>query len=507
MSSSASIDDSAQKEMAQASFEEAKIGVAADEEKYSAAQDKALLRRIDWYTIPVVCVAMGIQFVDRTSLSNSSIFGLIQDTNLVGRQFSWLTTVFYLGYMIFEFPANWLMQKYELKFILSGSMVLWGLMVFLIAVCKDFAGLAAVRFFLGAFESAITPGFLLIMAQFYTTREQASRVLIWSSMNQTFASFTGVVTFLLGRHAQRNPNGLAGWQLINIFLGSITIAAAILVFVFLGSMDKIWWLSPEQKHHARHRVRANKTNTQEVHKWDWAQARECLYDPQVWLICGIVAILSVPNGGITSFIAQIIKSLGFSSLTTIVIQIPMNVFGVLMFWVSIFITIKRNNCRLLLCAFWPLLTVVGLIVVVALPATAEYKWPKYGVLFLHSLFSLGMFFAFGLVPSNVAGRTKKSVVSTAMFVVYCVGNLAGGQIFKPEDAPKFHTGLIVCIVTLSTASMLALVLRTYYVRANKRRDEAMTSQGLTEEDRNRLGGEAGDADLTDLNNPHFRYAF
>ncbi|KAK4046306.1 hypothetical protein OIV83_006180 [Microbotryomycetes sp. JL201] len=483
MSGSASFDDGNKKELAQASFEEAKIG-SADDIRYSAAQDKALLRRID-----------------------CSIFGLIQDTNLVGRQFSWLTTVFYLGYMVSEFPANYLMQKFEIKYILGGSMVLWGLMVGLIAACKDFAGLAAVRFLLGAFESAVTPGFLLIMAQYYTTREQASRVLIWSSMNQTFASFTGVITYLLGRHAMRNPGGLAGWQLINIFLAACTVACAFGVFIFLGSINSVWWLSAEQKDHARHRVRANKTNTHEVHKWDWKQAQECLFDPQVWLIWMIVAILSVPNGGITSFIAQIIKSLGFSALNTILLQIPMNVFGVSMFWVSILITIKWNNCRLLLCALWPMMTVAGLIVVVALPASDSFKWAKYGVLFCNSLFSLGMFFAFGLVPSNVAGRTKKSVVSTAMFVAYCVGNLAGGQIFKPEDAPRFHTGLIVCIVMLTTASALALVLRIYYVRANKKRDEAMRSQGLTEEDRHRLGGEAGDQDLTDLNNPHFRYAF
>lgn len=97
----------------------------------------------------------------------------------------------------------------------------------LIAACKNFTGLAIVRLLLGASEAAITPGFLIITSQFYTTREQGTRVLIWASMNQTWASFTGIITYLLGRHAQNTPGSLAGWQLINLFLGSITIACAV----------------------------------------------------------------------------------------------------------------------------------------------------------------------------------------------------------------------------------------------------------------------------------------
>ncbi|KAK4048372.1 hypothetical protein OIO90_005842 [Microbotryomycetes sp. JL221] len=507
MSGTNSFDDTTKKELASASLEEAKTnGVGLGDLEYTAEEDKALLRRIDWFLLPVCCFSYGIQFIDRTSLSSSAIFGLIEDNNLVGRQFSWLTTIFYLGYLVFEFPANWLMQKFEVGYVLSVLMFLWGAMVFFIAACKNFAQLAAVRFLLGAFESAISPGLLLIMAQFYTTREQTSRVLIYSSMNQLFASFTGVLVYLLGKNALDNPNTLAGWQQIHLLLGAITIASAILVFFFVRSIDRVWWLSSAQKQQAKHRVRANKTNTNEVHKWNWDQAKECMYDPQVWLSSLIVAILSVPNGGITSFAAQLIKSLGFSSLRTIILQIPMNVFGVSMFVVSIFTVSKFNNLRLYLCALWPMMTVVGLIAVVALPATPQYKWARYGCLFLHSLFSLAMFFVFGLVPSNVAGRTKKTVVSTLIFVMYCVGNLCGGLVFKPSDAPAFRTGLITCIACLFVSSCLALVLRVYYVRENKRRDAVMHAQGLTEEDRHRLGSAAGDEDLTDIQNKWFRYA-
>ncbi|KAM0787446.1 hypothetical protein ACM66B_003526 [Microbotryomycetes sp. NB124-2] len=483
---------------------------AAEEDRgveSSAKHDRRLLRKIDLCLLPLCCVAVGLAFVDRQSLGNSSIFGLIEDNHLVGRQYSWLTTVFYLGYMAFELPANLLLHKFDTGIVLSTLMFLWGSMVLLIAVCKNFAGLAAVRFFLGAFESAITPGLLLIMSQFYTTREQASRVLIWSSMNQTFASFTGIITFLLGRHAQRNPNGLAGWQMINIFLGSISVACALVFFYFVGSLDKIRWLDAEQKEHVRERVRANKTNTHQVRYWSWPQARECVTDPQVWLLSLMMTFLCIPNGALSSYIAQIIRALGFTSLNTVLLQIPLSACSVAAIALSILVDMRWDRMRLIMCTAWPLVTMVGLVVLIALPATPAYKWHKYGMVLLVTLFSVAIFFIYSLIPSNIAGRTKKTLVSSCIFVAYCVGNACGGVVFKPHDAPKFHTGLIVCIVCLGVASGLALALRAYYVSTNAKRDKAVHEAGLDEKDRQRLGTEAGELDVTDLQNQFFRYSY
>lgn len=43
---------------------------------------------------------------------------------------------------------------------------------------------------------------------------------------------------------------------------------------------------------------------------------------------------------------------------------------------------------------------------------------------------------------NVAGRTKKTIISSATFVGYCVGNMCGSQIFKSKDAPRYTSGTV-----------------------------------------------------------------
>lgn len=50
------------------------------------------------------------------------------------------------------------------------------------------------------------------------------------------------------------------------------------------------------------------------------------------------------------------------------------------------------------------------------------------------------------MASNVAGRTKKSVVSTIMFIGYCVGNAIGAQMFQAKDSPRYVPALIACAV-------------------------------------------------------------
>lgn len=50
------------------------------------------------------------------------------------------------------------------------------------------------------------------------------------------------------------------------------------------------------------------------------------------------------------------------------------------------------------------------------------------------------------LPSNVAGRTKKTVTATVLFVSYCVGNAVGAQMFVASDAPKYVRGITACAV-------------------------------------------------------------
>lgn len=110
-----------------------------------------------------------------------------------------------------------------------------------------------------------------------------------------------------------------------------------------------------------------------------------------------------------------------------------------------------------------------------------------------------------IVPSNVAGGTKKTVVSSMTFIGYCTGNMVGSQVFRTDDAPKYIKGTAACCVALGLEAILIILWRLWYAYENRRRDRLAAESGLSAEEQERLGQEMGNKGLTDWENPHFRY--
>ncbi|KAJ7119657.1 hypothetical protein C8R44DRAFT_878066 [Mycena epipterygia] len=63
---------------------------------------------------------------------------------------------------------------------------------------------------------------------------------------------------------------------------------------------------------------------------------------------------------------------------------------------------------------------VGILGLSLLPNEPHYKWTKWGLYFMTVPFVLALFLVWTLIPSNVAGRTKKTIISSGTFLGYCV---------------------------------------------------------------------------------------
>lgn len=100
-------------------------------------------------------------------MSYAALWGMREDAHLVGSQYSWLTTMFYIGYLVSEFPVNILFQKFDMARTCGIFIILWGIVLLCMTASHDFAGLATARFFLGALEAGVSPCFVLLTAMFY----------------------------------------------------------------------------------------------------------------------------------------------------------------------------------------------------------------------------------------------------------------------------------------------------------------------------------------------------
>ncbi|KAL1868555.1 hypothetical protein VTK73DRAFT_3611 [Phialemonium thermophilum] len=474
---------------------------------YTEEEYQKLKRKVDKYLLPLMWICYGIQQTDKTATGTQATFGLRDDTHLVGQQYSWLTTVFYITYLCFELPSNFLLQRYRMGRTLAVYMLCWGVVVLCIGFAQNFPQLLALRALQGMFECCISPGFILVVGSWYTTREHASRSLVFQSANAGFGVIASLILYGIGSVSYRKP-GFESWRYMSYFLGSLTIVIGILCLFLLGTPSEVRWLSVEEKKIANSRILSNNTGHDRtgIRKWKWKQARECLGDLAFWF-AGINAFLSsVPNGGLTTFGAIINTSFGFTNLQVILLMIPYNVCSVLYFVLVGITTSRRKNLRLWYMMFSTIPPFAGFLVMSLLPNEPHYKWSKWGGYFMCVTYVIPTFLAWSLIPSNTAGRTKRTLTSSFTFVGYCVGNMTGSQIFKAQNAPRYIPGTVGCAVCLGLEFLLIVTWRFVLWRRNLLRDKEMQALGISEEERTRRGQELGEQDCTDFENRYFRYS-
>ena len=203
------------------------------------------------------------------------------------------------------------------------------------------------------------------------------------------------------------------------------------------------------------------------------------------------------NGAVSGFGPLIVSTFGWNTLQSILLQFPIGGISWLGILAAGFIPLYVRQVRIMLFVICCLPVIAGCAMIWKSDWTYHAAAPVVGYSII-GFFGPVVSLVIALGMSNVAGATKKSFMSAAIFVAYCVGNIVGPQLIKTETRsqhyPELWTGLIIfyCIAIVA-ASLLYFVMW----RENKRRD----SLALREEDADRLAFR----DLTDKENLHFRY--
>jgi hypothetical protein len=63
-------------------------------------------RKLDLRLLPIVFLIYMLSVLDRSNLGNAHVATLDQDIGLTGNQYSFLGTVFYIGYILFQWTAT-----------------------------------------------------------------------------------------------------------------------------------------------------------------------------------------------------------------------------------------------------------------------------------------------------------------------------------------------------------------------------------------------------------------
>ncbi|RDW68322.1 putative allantoate permease-1 [Coleophoma crateriformis] len=399
--------------------------------------------KIDRRLIPLLCFTYMLQSVDKSTLGYAAVFDLQKDAHLVGTEYSWLGAIFYLGYLFWEYPTNLLLQRFPVAKFMSGTVILWGLILMCHAACHDFASLAAVRIFLGTMEASINPGSMIIFTMWYKRSEQPLRMGIWIGSAGISYILGGAINYGVG-----NIQGsLSSWRIMFLLFGGITaLWGVVLAFFLPDSLATAKFLTPAEREAAIARIAENGTGV-ENKTFKPEQFKEALLDIKTWLLFLFAFTSNCPNGGLTTFQGLIIKGMNFTTLRTILMQMPSGavqaVACVMATWIAS--TIKNTRCLMMLLFLVPFL--VGIVGLYTLPSSNPYG--RLVCLWLSFSYTATWTLSMALATANTAGHTKKITTNAFLIMGYCLGNFCGPFFFKTAQAPGYVLGItmmFVCIV-------------------------------------------------------------
>lgn len=65
--------------------------------RFTAEEERRVKLKTDLVILPLLCGVFFLQYLDKQSLRYASVFGLITDLDLKGAQYSWCSSIFYIG--------------------------------------------------------------------------------------------------------------------------------------------------------------------------------------------------------------------------------------------------------------------------------------------------------------------------------------------------------------------------------------------------------------------------
>lgn len=120
--------------------------------------ESKFVRRLDYKLLPALSFLYLLSFLDRSNIGNARIEGLAKDLGITGNEYLTALTLFFIGYVLFEVPAQIVMKLWTPRMWLPTITLAWGIVATLIGVVQNKAGLFVIRFFLGATEAGLFPG-------------------------------------------------------------------------------------------------------------------------------------------------------------------------------------------------------------------------------------------------------------------------------------------------------------------------------------------------------------
>ncbi|KAJ5724573.1 hypothetical protein N7493_006301 [Penicillium malachiteum] len=468
-------------------------------EEERAKIDRRLLWKLDLRLIPWLSLLYLASFLDRTNIGNAKLVGLTKELNISPNQYNATLTIFFVSYSIFEPVTNILLKRLRPSIFIPIIMICWGICMTLMGIVKNYAGLMAVRWFLGLSEAGLFPGVGYLLSCWYKRSEFGVRMAIFFSAAALAGSFGGLLAAAIAN--MDGVGGKSGWSWIFILEGLATVVIGVASFWCVHDFpDQAKFLSEKDRARVIRRLALDQQSSAEHEDFKMSYFWASVKDWKTWT--GAIIYMGADGSlyAFSLFIPTIIKELlnanfdiqGYSSIRAQLLSVPPYAAAAIL-TISIGFIADRTRQRGLCNIGTSLLGIVGFSMLLG----CESAGGRYAGTFLGAM---GIYPAIANTISwasnNIEGVYKRGV---SLGFIIGWGNLNGivsSNIYRDKDAPRFYPGhgtvLGYLVVFLFGGSILQYFLLRRENGKRRRGERDRRIEGLSQTEIEALGDQRPD---------------
>jgi len=417
----------------------------------TAIDVSSLLKRLRWRLLPFLFLLYVVAYLDRINVG----FAALQMKSQLGFSdavYGLGAGIFFLGYFLFQVPANLALERVGARRWIALLMICWGIVSGCMFSIHSVSSFYSLRFLLGAAEAGFFPGVIFYLRSWFPASARAGVVALFMTAGPVSGVIGGPISGWLLDWNHRG--GLAGWQWMFLLEAVPAVVLGFAAWFFLAdNPSRAPWLSPQEKSWLLQTLDdeaslASTASTEHPALWFanprlWGFAlvyfglNTCTYGISLWLPTALHSLTGLPN-----FLLGLLSSVPYLAAAILMVVIGAHSDRTAERRRHIAYSAFAGGAALVISGFSSGLAVSVFCFAIALSASSSMAGPFWAM---------------------ASGSFTAAAAARSIALINAIGNLGSG--FGPywighlrDTTGSFRTGLLSVAAMLTLAGLIVLFL-------------------------------------------------